>query len=116
MAQVNNYKSKIKKQFVADGDMYFGTVNNYNQLAQQLELLEQEIGKASSAETIDKLTASRASTPLLEAAEEARKPEPDKSAILSKLDTVKECLDGAVKAGGLLEAVKKAYDFVQGFI
>jgi hypothetical protein len=114
MAVFDQRGQKVKYQYNAAGNINFGSVQDNQDLALQLEQLEEELTKAREAQAIDKLTAAKASTPLLEAAEEAKKPQPDKNSLLGYLDSAKEVLTGITAAGGIVEALTKAYSVVQG--
>ena len=113
MAIFDQRGQQVTYQYNAAGNINFGSVQNTYDLAAELEKLEAEIGKAREAQAIDKLTASRASTPLIEAAEEAKKPEPDKQSLLGYLSNVKGLLEGVTAVEGIGQAITKAYEWVE---
>lgn len=116
MAVFDQRGQQVTYQYNAAGNINFGAVQNSYDLAAELEKLEEELAKAREGQAIDKLTAAKASTPLLEAAEEAKKPEPNKTTLLDYLKSAKTCLEGIAAVGGITEAITKAYTWVQGML
>jgi hypothetical protein len=113
MALFDQRGQHVNYQYNAAGNINFGAVQNSYDLAAELEKLEAELTQARDQQAVDRLTAAKAATPLLEAAEEAKKPEPDKRSLLSYLDTAKDCLKGVAAVGGIVEAVTKACEWVE---
>lgn len=113
MATFDQRGQHVNYQYNAAGNINFGAVQNSYDLANELEKLEEELARAREAQAVDKLTAAKATTPLLEAAEEAKKPAPNKTSLLERLSTVKDCLKGVAAVGGIIEAVTKASEWVE---
>jgi len=107
---------QVNYQYNAAGNINFGTVQNSADLVSQLDLLKQELSNARNGQAISELTESKAKTPLLEAIEEAKKPAPDKRSLLSYLGQVKDCLKGISAISGIVDAVTKAYEWVESSI
>ena len=103
----------VNYQYNSAGNINIGSVQDRADLVSQLDLLKQEIAKAHEGSVISELTESRAKMPILEAIEEAKKPKPDKSSLLTYLGDTKDCLKGIAALGGIVEAVTKAYEWVE---
>ncbi len=107
---------QVRYQYNAAGNISFGTVQNSDDLISQLDLLKQELVKAREKQAITELTESKARTPLLQAIEEAKRPQPDKISLLSYLAQAKDCLKDIAEVNGIVEAFVKAYAWVQKFL
>ncbi len=103
----------VKYQYNAAGNINFGAVQNAADFITQLELLKQEISKAHKEQLINELTESKTKTQLLEAIEEANKPNPDKNSLLGYLGHAKDCLRGIAEIKGIVEAVTMACEWVR---
>ena len=103
----------VNYQYNSAGNISIGALQSKDDLAPQLEFLKQELVKAREGNEISELIESKAKTPLLEAIDEVKKPKPDKSSLLSHLGTTKDCLKGVAALGGIVEAVTKAYEWVE---
>jgi hypothetical protein len=104
---------QVRYQYNAAGNINFGTVRNCTDLISQLDLLKQELVRACEEQAITELTESKARTPLLEAIEQAKRPQPDKTSLLSYLTQAKDCLKDIAEVNGIVEAFVKAYEWVQ---
>jgi hypothetical protein len=113
MATFDQHKQKVNYQYNAAGNINFGAEDTGQQIATELEKLEAEVGKARDANVISKLTAAKASTHLLEAAEEAKQLKPNKKTVLERLNSAKGVLTGINAVAGIIEAASKAYDVVE---
>lgn len=107
---------QVTYQYNAAGNINFGSIQNSADLVAQLDLLKQELAKARDGQVISELVESKAKTPLLEAIEEAKKPTPDKTSMLSYLGQVKDCLKEVSAIGGIVDAITMAYDWVESTI
>jgi hypothetical protein len=107
---------QVKYQYNAAGNINLGPIQDFADLVSQLDLLKQELSKARDSQVISELTESKAKTPLLEAIEEAKNSAPDKTSLLSYLGQVKDCLKGVSAIGGIVDAVSKAYEWVESTI
>ena len=106
----------VKYQYNAAGNINFGAIHNISELISQLDLLKQEVAKACNAQLINELTESKTKTQLLEAIEEAKNASPDKTSLLSYLAQAKNCLKGITEITGIVEAVTKAYEWVNKYL
>jgi len=104
---------QVKYQYNAAGNINIGTVQNAFDLASQLDFLKQELVKAREAHVISELTESKARTSILEAIEEVKKPVPNKDPLLGYLRQAIDCLKGITAIGSIVEAVSKAYYWVE---
>lgn len=107
---------RVNYQYNAAGNINLGAVQNYADLISQLDLLKQELTKARKGQAISELIESKAKTQLLEAIEEAEKPEPDKKSLLTYLGQAKDCLKDIQAIVGIVEAITKAYKWVEGIL
>jgi hypothetical protein len=107
---------KVDYQYNAAGNINFGVVKNNADLISQLDLLKMELTKAREGQVISELTESKAKTHLLEAIEEAKKPEPDKRSLLTHLGQAKDCLKDIVAISGIVEVVIEAYKWVERYL
>ena len=103
----------VNYQYNAAGNINVGTMQSEADLISQLDLLKQELAKARERSVITELTESKAKTPLLEAIQEAERPKPDKKSLLTHFDDIKDCLKGITAVEGIVEAVTKAYEWVE---
>lgn len=107
---------RVNYQYNAAGNINLGAVHDFADLISQLDLLKQELAKACKGEVISELVESKAKTQLLEAIEEAKKPEPDNKSLLTYLEQAKDCLKGIPAIVGIVEAITKAYKWVEGIL
>lgn len=103
----------VRYQYNSAGNINLGTVQNTADLASQLDFLKQEIVKAREVQAISELTESKARTSILEAIEEVKKPVPNKRSLLGYLSQAVDCLKGIAAIGSIVEAVNKAYQWVE---
>lgn len=103
---------QVNYQYNAAGNINFGTVQNISDLVSQLDLLKQELINAREAKAINELTESKAKIPLLEAIEEAKKPEPNKKSLLAYLRQAKDCMQDIGAISGIVETVTNAYEWI----
>lgn len=103
---------QVNYQYNAAGNINFGAAQNINDFICQLDLLKQEIAMACKEQLIDELTESKTRTQILEALGEAKKPSPNKKSLLNYLEQAKSYLKERVEISGIVEAVSKAYEWV----
>jgi hypothetical protein len=106
----------IQYQYNAAGNINFAAAQDATQLVLQLDLLKQELIKAHEEKAISELTESKAKTPLLEAIEEAKRPEPDRKSLLSYLAQAKDYLKDIAAVSGLVEAITEACRWVESHL
>lgn len=106
----------VNYQFNAAGDINLGAVQNRSEFINQLELIKQELSKALAGQVISELTESKAKTQILEAIEEAKKPEPDKNSLLAYLWQATDYLKDITAIAGIVDAITKAYKWVESFL
>jgi len=107
---------QVSYQYNAAGNINFEHVQNKTDFISQLEFLKNELTKAREGQVINELIEYKAKTQLLEAIEEARKPEPNKTSLLAYLKRTQECLKDIASISGIFEAVTNAYKWVESFL
>ncbi|OPY81805.1 MAG: hypothetical protein A4E65_00994 [Syntrophorhabdus sp. PtaU1.Bin153] len=106
----------VQYQYNAAGNINFAAAQDATQLVLQLDLLKQELIKAREEKAISELTESKAKTPLLEAIEEAKRPEPDRKSLLSHLAQAKGYLKDIAALTGLVEAITEACKWIESHL
>ena len=114
MAIFDQRGQTVTYQYNAAGDINLGAVQNRMDLAGELDKIKAELVRAKEGNAIDEDTEEQAQLYLGQAARQAKAPEPDKTTLLERLKSAKECLAGVAAVGGIVEAVSKAYEWVQG--
>lgn len=107
---------QVNYQYNAAGDINLGMVQNKSELIDQLDLIKHEISKALTGQVISELIESKAKTQILEAIEEAKKPEPDKKSLLAYLGQAKDHLKDITAIAGIVDAITEAYKWVENIL
>jgi hypothetical protein len=115
MAIFDQRGQQVAYQYNAAGDINFGAVQNRMDLIGELGKLQAEMTKAKQAGVFDEGVATDAEYQLTKAVQEAKKPVPDKQALLGHLGGAKTVVEGVAAAGGLVTALTKAVELVQQF-
>ncbi len=93
--------------------MNFGAVQTPADLITVLEQLNAQFTQAKDAGVLSEETATDAQYQVTKAAQQAKKPDPDKKTIMDHLTTAKTLLEGATAASGLVTALAAAIQIVQ---
>jgi hypothetical protein len=104
---------RVTNQYNAGRDMNFGAVQTPEDLMMVLEQLNEQFIQAKEAGVLPEETATDAQYQVTKAAQQAKKPDPDKKTIVDHLTTAKTLLEGATAASGLVTALAAAIQIVQ---
>ena len=104
---------RVTNQYNAGRDLNFGAVQTPADLVTVLEQLNEQFTQAREAGVLSVETATDAQYQLTKAAQQAKKPDPDKKTIMDHLTTAKTLLEGATAASGLVTALAAAIQIVQ---
>jgi hypothetical protein len=117
MANFDMRGQRVTNQYNAGRDINLGAVQTPEDLATVLEQLNAQFIQAKEAGILSEEAATDAQYQVTKAAQQARKPDPDKKSILDRLSNAKgiiENLAGSVTTvGGLVTAVAAAIQVVQ---
>ena len=97
----------------AAGNISFGAVQNYLDLAAELQILQAELANAAAAGAIDQDAATDAEYELTKAAQQAQRPTPDKQSLLGHLTAAKQLVAGATALSDLVTGLGQAIEMVQ---
>jgi len=104
---------RVTNQYIAGRDMNFGAVQTPEDLIIVLEQLNQQFTQAKDAGVLNEETVTDAQYLVTKAAQQARKPDPDKKTMLDHLNTAKSLFEGVTAASGLVTALAGAIEVVQ---
>ncbi len=104
---------RVTNQYIAGRDMNFGAVRTPEDLIIVLEQLNQQFTQAKDAGVLNEETVTDAQYLVTKAAQQARKPDPDKKTMLDHLNTAKSLFEGVTAASGLVTALAGAIEVVQ---
>ncbi len=113
MAIFDQRGQQVNYQYNAAGDINFGAIQTRAELIAELEKLIGEINTAASAKAIDTELATDVEYQVTKAAQQAKKPEPDKKGILDHLATAMKLIEGVTTASGMVTAIAQAIQLVQ---
>ncbi|MFZ6876065.1 hypothetical protein ACO0LF_28720 [Undibacterium sp. Di27W] len=88
-------------------------MSNYQDLAEQLQLIKEELNEATRKNQIPELVESKARTLILEVIEETKTSSPNKSSILDYLNKASACIDGISSVSSIFSALREAYNWVE---
>ena len=115
MATFNMQNQTVTYQYAAD-TISFGSVHNKADVLRALEMLQQELAKAKSADAAPKDVIVDAESSMQKAVIEARKEVPEKAKVASYLESASKIISGAAALGGLVTAIQKASEVVSKFL
>ena len=113
MANFDMRGQRVSNQYNAGRDMNFGAVQTPADLITALELLNEQFIRAREAGVLSEETATDAQYQVTKAAQQAKKPDPDKKSIMDHLTTAKTLIVGVTAASGLVTALTAAIQIVQ---
>ena len=114
MAIFDQRGQTVTYQYNAAGNIGLGAATNAADFSGELDKLKVELAKAREGNAIDEDTEAEAKTFLIQAAREAKSPEPNKTTLLERLNSAKETLIGIAAVSGIAEAIAKLYENAQG--
>ena len=113
MAQFDMRGQRVTNQYNAGRDMNFGAVQTPADLISILEQLNEQFAQAKDAGVLTEETATDAQYQVTKAAQQAKKPDPDKKTIMDHLSMAKTLIEGVTSASGLVTALATAIQIVQ---
>lgn len=113
MANFDMRGQHVTNQYNAGRDINFGAIQTPADLITVLEQLNAQFTQAKDAGVLSEETATDAQYQVTKAAQQAKKPDPDKKAIMDHLTTAKTFIEGATAASGLVTALAAAIQIVQ---
>ena len=113
MAQFDMRGQRVTNQYNAGRDMNFGAVQTPEDLIMVFDQLNEQFKQAREAGVLSEETTIETQYQITKAAQQARKPDPDKKTIVDHLTTAKTLLEGATAASGLVTALVTAIQLVQ---
>ncbi len=113
MAQFDMRGQRVTSQYNAGRDMNFGAVQTPADLMTVLEQLNEQFIQAREAGVLSEETATDAQYQVTKAAQQAKKPDPDKKTMLDHLTRAKTLIEDVTAAGGLVTALTAAIQAVQ---
>jgi hypothetical protein len=112
VAQFDMRGQRVTNQYNAGRDINFGAVQTPADLITELEKLHEQFTQAKEAGILSEETATDAQYQVTKAAQQAKKPDPDKKTIVDHLTTAKTLIEGATAASGLVTALVSAIHIV----
>lgn len=113
MAQFDMRGQRVTAQYNAGRDINFGVVQTPEDLITVLEQLDEQFRQAKEAGVLSEETATDAQYQVTKAAQQAKKPDPDKKTIVDHLTTAKTLIEGTTAASGLVTALAAVIQIVQ---
>jgi hypothetical protein len=117
MANFDMRGQRVTNQYNAGQDINFGAVQTPDDLVTVLERLNAQFIHAKDAGILSEEAATDAQYQVTKAAQQAKKPDPDKKSILDHLNNAKGIIEnlvgGAAAVGGLVTSVAAAIQVVQ---
>jgi len=113
VAQFDMRGQRVTNQYNAGRDMNFGAVQTPEDLMTVLEQLNEQFTQAKEAGVLTEETATDAQYQVTKAAQQAKKPDPDKKTMVDHLTTAKTLIESVTAAGGLVTALTAAIQVVQ---
>ncbi|MFL5658926.1 MAG: hypothetical protein ACJ8CB_32675 [Ktedonobacteraceae bacterium] len=113
MAQFDMRGQRVTNQYNAGRDINFGAIQTPEDLITAFEKLNEQFMQAKEADVLSEETATDAQYQITKAAQQAKKPDPDKKTILDHLNSAKSLIEGITAASGLVTALVGAIGVVQ---
>lgn len=113
MANFDMRGQRVTNQYNAGRDMNFGAVQTPEDLMTVLEQLNEQFTQAKEAGVLSEETATDAQYQVTKAAQQAKKPDPDKKTMLDHLTRAKTLIEGVTAASGLVTTLAAAIQVVQ---
>jgi len=104
---------RVTNQYNAGRDMNFGAVQTPEDLITVLEQLNEQFTQAREVGVLSEEAATDAQYQVTKAAQQAKKPDPDKKTMMDHLTTAKTLIEGATATSGLVTALAAAIQIVQ---
>jgi ribosomal protein S18 len=104
---------KVVYQYNVAGNISLDAVQNCLDFVRELDKIKAEVSKAGEAEVIQPETVTDVQYQVQKAIDQARKPEPDKKAIVEHLDRAKNFMKDVVQLAGFVSAIGKAIELAQ---
>lgn len=114
MAVFDQRSQSVDIQYNAGENINFGDVRNKIDLVRQLETLHAELDKSIESGVLNEEVATDADYNMKKAIQQAKKPDSDKSTLTQYLTNTKDLIQGVSAASGLVGAITKAIEVVQG--
>lgn len=102
----------VQYQYNAAGNINIDSIDTKLELTQELEKLKAEITKASEAKVIDAELADDATHELNKVITESKKPEPDKTVMLSRVEKAKSLVTNVGALAGVAGALVKIGELI----
>jgi len=112
MTQFNQQGQQVQSQHNIGRDMNVGAVQSTQDLISVLEQLNQAFKKAENEGVLTDEAATDAQYQVTKAVQQAKKPDPDKNAIVKHLTTAKGLIEGLGSAGELGSFIVAAIEMV----
>ncbi len=113
MANFDMRGQRVTNQYNAGRDMNVGAVQTPEDLMTVLEQLNEQFTQAKEAGVLSEETAIDAQYQVTKAAQQAKKPDPDKKTMLDHLTRAKTLIEGVTAASGLVTTLAAAIQVVQ---
>jgi hypothetical protein len=104
---------RVTNQYNAGRDINFGAIQTPEDLITAFEQLNEQFTQAKNAGVLNEETATDVQYQITKAAQQAKKPDPDKKTIMDHLTTAKMLIEGVAAASGLVTALAAAIQIVQ---
>lgn len=104
---------KVSQQYNAGRDINLGAIQHSQDLAAELEKLKSEIVRAKNDGHIDEEQATDVEYQITKAAQEARKPQPNKKTLLDRLNQAKSIVEDIAAMGGFVTTIVGTIDTVR---
>ena len=112
LAQFDMRGQHVTNQYNAGRDINFGAVQTPEDLIAALEQLNEQIVQAKIVGVLSEETVTDAQYQVTKAAQQAKKPDPDRKMIVDHLTTAKTLIEGVTAASGLVTALLSAIHIV----
>ena len=112
MAQFDMRGQRVTNQYNAGRDMNFGAVQTPEDLMTALEQLNEQFTQAKEAGVLSEEMATDVQYQVSKAAQQAKKPDPDKKTMLDHLSMAKTLIEGVTAASGLVTPLVNAIHLV----
>jgi hypothetical protein len=113
MAYFDMRGQRVTNQYNAGRDINFGAIQTPADLITVLEQLNAQFIQAKDVGILSEETATDAQYQVTKAAQQARKPDPDKKTIMDHLTIAKTLMEGVTTASGLVTALATTMQIVQ---
>lgn len=113
MTTFDQRNQQVGTQYNVAGDINFASLRDQVQTADALESLQSEVRRAIESQVFDEDTATDLDYLVTKAVQQARKPRPDKDAIVANLRNARNLASRAGNAGGLVATIEQATQAVE---